>query len=189
MSLKVLAAEARARICGSGTGDETLAEQPKQQLACFIDAASCFTSMEQDQPQKSAKYDPCFTVSFSRDETDETRIQLSLDLLLGLKRLCVMPTPLVRNKSVWPEIVADALRIAHEGSATQALDLGWDALHLFGWEPSAEPDTWASSLAVVMEGWPVVDVSADYITLRKGNVSRPFKNRPRPALTRYLWDL
>jgi len=110
-------------------------------------------------------------------------------IALGLHRLRSMPTPRVTNPAVWPEIVADASRLAQEGWAAKAIDLSWDALHLFGWEPGVDLEAWDYSLAVVMEGWLVVDVSADYITLRKGNVSRPFKNRPRPALTRYLWEL
>jgi len=114
---------------------------------------------------------------------------LPREVVDGLVKLRMMPPPRITKPDVWPEIVADAVRIADEGWAAQAIDLGWDPLDLFGWEPSANPDPWDYSLAVIMEGWPIVDVSADFITLRKGNVSRPFKNRPRPALTKFLWEM
>ena len=107
----------------------------------------------------------------------------------GLARLLIMRPPLITKPDVWPEIVADALKISEAGWATKALEAGWEALHLFGWEPSPDPDTWDYSLAVIMEGWPIVDVGPEFITLRKGNASRPFKNRPRPALRKFLWEL
>jgi len=108
---------------------------------------------------------------------------------MGLQRLRSMPGPRITKPAAWPEIVANAIRVADEGWAARAIGLGWEPLHLFGWEPSADPDTWDYSLSVVMEGWPIVDVTADFITLRRGNASRPFRNRPRPSLTRFLWDL
>jgi len=108
---------------------------------------------------------------------------------IGLHRLRSMPRPRITNPEAWPEIVADAISIADDGWAARAISLGWEPLHLFGWEPSADPDPWDYSLAVVMEGWPIVGVAADFITLRKGNVSRPFRNRPRPSLSQFLWDL
>lgn len=114
---------------------------------------------------------------------------LSDDLTKGLARLQSMRPPRITNPAVWPEIVADAIRLANEGWAAQAIDLGWDAMHMFGVEPGADPDPWDYSLAVVMEGWPIVSVEADFITLHRGNATRPFKNRPRPALRKFLWEL
>lgn len=114
---------------------------------------------------------------------------LPRELADGLFKLRMMPPPRITKTEVWPEIVADAVRIAEEGWATQAIDLGWHPLHLFGVESSNDPDTWDYSLAVIMEGWAIAAVGAEFITLRKGNACRPFKNRPRPALTKYLWEL
>ena len=107
----------------------------------------------------------------------------------GLVKLRMMPPSRITKPDVWPEIVANAVRTADEGWAAQAIDLGWGPHHLFGWEASAAPDPWDYSLAVIMEGWPIVDVTADFITLQKGNACRPFKNRPRPALGKFLWEL
>jgi len=114
---------------------------------------------------------------------------LPQEIVDGLVKLRMMPPPRITKTEVWPEIVADAVRIVEEGWATQAIDLDWHPLHLFGVEPSADPDTWDYSLAVIMEGWPIRTVGAEFITLRKGNACRPFKNRARPALTKYLWEL
>ena len=114
---------------------------------------------------------------------------LPVNMAVGLDKLRTMRPPRITNAAVWPQIVADAVSLADGGWARQAIDLSWDPLHLFGWEPSTDPEIWNYSLAVATNGWPVVDVSTDCITLRKGNVSRPFKKRPRPALTRYLWEL
>ena len=111
------------------------------------------------------------------------------EITTGLDRLRSMRCPRITKPAVWPEIVADAVAIAQGGWAAQAIDMGWDALHLFGWEPSADPDTWDYSLAVIMEGWPIVDVGPEFITLQRGNATRPFRNRPRPALTRFLWEM
>jgi len=107
----------------------------------------------------------------------------------GLDRLRTMRCPRIQRPELWAEIVRDGLRIATDGWASQALSLGWNALALWGVEPSAEPDTWDHSLAVSMEGWPIVDVTANFITLRRGNASRPFRNRARPSLSQFLWEL
>src|SRR6185312_4831415 len=74
------------------------------------------------------------------------------DVAKGLVKLRLMPPPRITNPVVWPEIVADAVRIADEGWAAQALGLGWEPLHLFGVEPSTDPDTWDYSLAAMLAG-------------------------------------
>jgi len=108
---------------------------------------------------------------------------------VGLHRLRSMPTPHFTNPAVWPGIVSDAVRIADEGWASKAIGLGWEPMHLFGLDPTGEAGSIDSSLVVYLDGWPIVDVDPDYITLRRANVSRPFRNRLRPWLTQYLWQL
>jgi len=108
---------------------------------------------------------------------------------MGLHRLRSMRRPPLTNPAVWPGIVADALRIADEGWASRAIRLGWEPLHLFGFDPTGETGSIDLSLAAYLDGWPIVDLEPEYITLRRANVSRPFRNRPRPWLSQYLWEL
>lgn len=49
----------------------------------------------------------------------------------GLRELQRLPAPRL-SLPVWPDIVADALRLATEGWAEKALALGWQPLHLWG---------------------------------------------------------
>jgi len=110
------------------------------------------------------------------------------DLEAGLGRLRTTRTPRITNPSVWPEIVADAVRIADEGWASQAFGLGWEPLHLFGWEPSADPDTWDYSLAVLLAGRPIRAVDERRFYMFDGNVRSFFERRERPGLTKFLWE-
>lgn len=50
----------------------------------------------------------------------------------GLRLLPSMGAPRLASSEVWPQVVADALRLQSEGWAEKALALGWKALHLWG---------------------------------------------------------
>jgi len=100
-----------------------------------------------------------------------------------------MRPPRVRRPELWDEIKADTFRIATEGWAAQAIGLGWDPLHLFGCEPSSDPDHWNESLAVMLGGRLIRAVDATAFYLQDGDRRILFNRRPRPGLTKFLWDL
>ncbi|MGE3745391.1 MAG: hypothetical protein AB7G25_06725 [Sphingomonadaceae bacterium] len=114
---------------------------------------------------------------------------LEPDLIAGLDKLRTMPAPRITKPEVWPEIVSDSLRIETEGWASQALALGWDARSLWGVEPSADPDPWDYSLAVVLAGRSIRAVDEHRFYMRDGDVRSFFERRPRPTLTKYLWEI
>jgi hypothetical protein len=163
-------------------------KQGQQPETCFIDSHACFTSMKHDFPQKSANAGPCFTVSLHRDETHETKPLMALpaDLMAGLSKLRAMRTPRIHRPELWAGIKADAMRIAAEGWASQAMSLGWDAYALWGVEPSNDPDEF--SLAVELAGRSIRAVDEHRFYMRDGDVRSFFERRARPALTKYLWE-
>ncbi len=114
---------------------------------------------------------------------------LAANLMAGLDKLRTMAAPRITKPEVWPEIVADSLRIETEGWASQALALGWDARSLWGVEPSADPDPWDYSLAVMLAGRSIRAVDEHRFYMRNGDVRSFFERRPRPALTKYLWEI
>jgi hypothetical protein len=108
------------------------------------------------------------------------------DILAGLDRLRGMRRPRIQRPELWQGIVSDTLRIETDGWGGQALALGWEPLLIFGYQPSDDPEEF--SLAVELSGRSIVAVDKDRFYLRHGDVRRFFENRPRPLLTRYLWD-
>jgi len=60
--------------------------------------------------------------------------------MAGLACLRAMPAPRITRPNVWPEIVADAHRLADEGWGQKALALGWPALALWGCPPGLGDD-------------------------------------------------
>lgn len=79
---------------------------------------------------------------------------LSAALAADLRRLEEMPAPRVVGRGAWRPIVDDALRIARDGWAANAMALGWSASDLFGIGPR---DDWEfSGLAVWLRGRPIV---------------------------------
>lgn len=134
------------------------------------------------QPAENLAVTPVTRVTLkSNDVLDE--------LWVGIDQLQSMRAPRITKREAWPEIVADAVRISEEGWASQAIGLGWELMHLFGVEPSSDPDTWEYSLAVILAGRSIRAVDADSFYLSDGGVRRFFAHRPRPALTKYLWEL
>jgi len=111
---------------------------------------------------------------------------LSPDIVAGLDKLRTMRCPRIQRPDLWDEISADALRIATEGWATQAIALGWESLQVFGYQPSDDPDDF--SLAVELAGRSIVAVDESRFYLRRGDVRSFFDRRARPLLARYLWD-
>jgi hypothetical protein len=76
-----------------------------------------------------------------------------------LRRLERAMTPKVNEPEIWRQAVADALRIARDGWAGQALSLGWSVSDLFGIDPRDAYDF--SGLAVWLTGRHLVMLDAD----------------------------
>jgi hypothetical protein len=183
VSLKALASQTLARLHGTEAG--TALEHVEQADSCSKAIDLCSSHLEHGFPQKSAINGTCSTVPLSRDGTVGT--SLPAELRLGLKRLRLMSPPRIVRAQTWSSIVASGLLIATEGWASQALALGWEPLHLFGYQPSDDPDEFG--LAVELAGREIKAVDEQRFYLRDGDVRSFFENRPRPLLTKFLWDL
>ena len=70
----------------------------------------------------------------------------------GLKRLREMAAPRITRPEVWLAIVTDALRLASDGWAAQALALGWSPLDLWGCSPVRGGNVSHDGLAVWIDG-------------------------------------
>jgi hypothetical protein len=110
------------------------------------------------------------------------------DLIAGLDKLRTMRPPRIQRPELWVEIVRDGLQVGTHW-ASQAISLGWPPLYLFGCEPSSDPDQWDESLAVQLAGRVIRAVDADRFYLRDGDVRSIFERRPRPGLSKFLWEL
>lgn len=191
MSLKAIAHETLARLRAGETGHETEEEtrmkQAQQPETRFIQPDACFTPMKHEKPQISANKSSCFTVSFPMHETHETK-PLPGDIIAGLAKLQRMRAPKIKRPELWAAIVRDGLQIGTHW-ASQAIGLGWEPLHLFGVEPSPDPDPWDHSLAVVLAGRSIRAVDEQRFYLREGDIRSLFERRARPALSCFLWEL
>ena len=184
MSLKALASETLARLRGTGVG--TVLEHAERGVSCSQGETVRSTPLEHDFPQASGANEVCSNVPFHIDGTNGTGLPVEIEL--GLKRLRMMSTPRITNPEIWPVIVGDTLRIATDHAAT-ALNQGWDVITLFGVDVRNNVASVDQSLAVYADGWPIVGMEAEYVTLRRSNVTRLYRNRSRPHLTKYLWNL
>jgi hypothetical protein len=111
------------------------------------------------------------------------------DVLAGLDRLKAAAAPRIANPERWPVAVADALRLATDGWAAQAIKLGWSPLDLFGAAADKCGDPAADGLAVRLGGRPLLALCATFATVRDGPSSRTYLYRGNNAGARLLWDL
>ena len=114
---------------------------------------------------------------------------LPASIIMGLRRLRSMSEPRGVPGSVWSEIVSDACRIATDGWAHQSLALGWDALALFGVDPSPDSHAWDESLAVILRGRSICAVDDAAVYVRTDSGMHLFNRRSRPGLTKFLWEI
>jgi hypothetical protein len=105
-------------------------------------------------------------------------------ITMGLHRL-VGPVPrLVRDDTVWREIVADARRLAADGWAASALALGWSALDLFGHSDRRD------GLAVWLRGRTLVLLDELTAVVIDGSGRAQFtRDRGGMPGARLLWEL
>lgn len=194
MSLKALAEEVLARLHAGETPYETKKEtdvkQMKQADPCFIGEPGHFAAMKQDIAQFSAENGPCFTVSPSRHETHETS-SLPDALIRGLEALTRMVPPRITKPEVWPVVVADALRLADDGWAAQALGLGWGPVDIWGCSPDVGGNPDHDGLAVWLAGRRVLLLDERTCIVETGPVARSVFTRRKvpPAGAVLLWDL
>lgn len=107
----------------------------------------------------------------------------------GLKLLAEAGAPNVRSPELWPDIVADALRLAAEGWASTALSLGWSELDLFGAVTDPQGDADADGLAVKLSGRKLLALCASFATVANANGGRSYLYKGNAEVARLLWAL
>lgn len=111
------------------------------------------------------------------------------DVTAGLARLAGMACPRDVDPAAWSETVRDAVVLAEEGWAYQALSLGWSPLDLFGAVTGRDDDPHADGLAVWLSGRKLRALSAIAATAVDAAGARHCFNRPRATGARLLWEL
>lgn len=188
MLLRDLARQTLDRLHAE-TVDETGMKQMKRGESAFHAGEPCFIPVKHDFPQKTANDNACFTVSLPRDRNNETE-PLPAPIKDGLRRLKAMRPPRLNRPNMWPEIVADALRLASEGWAHHALALGWGPLQLWGCSPAAGGLVDLEGLAIWLSGRRVLLINertciAANITTSAHSI---FTRRSTDGAV-FLWDL
>jgi len=114
---------------------------------------------------------------------------LAPDLADGLTRLRMMSPPRITRPAVWPVVVADALRLASEGWAAQALALGWEPVQLWGCSPDKGGNPDHDGLAVLLcERRIVVLDDRSALIESQAGARRLFNRRPMVGAV-LLWDI
>ena len=110
-------------------------------------------------------------------------------ILRGLAWLENAPAPRVRCPEAWPGVVADALRMARDGWAEQALALGWTELDLFGAVPDRHGDPAGDGLAVKLSGRKLLAICASFATVQDHPGGRSFLYRSTDSGAVLLWEI
>ena len=107
----------------------------------------------------------------------------------GLALLSKTPAPKAIGSELWSEIVKDALALASDGWAAQALALGWSPLDLFGAVTDPDGDPAGDGLAVKLEGRRVLALCATFATVADAGGGRTYLYRGHNDGARLLWAL
>lgn len=123
------------------------------------------------------------------NRTNCTNCTLPADLAAGLLSLKTMACPRAVKSEAWAQVVRDALALADDGWAHQALSLGWLPLDLFGavTDPAGDPE--ANGLAVKLNGRRVLALCGSFATVENGPNARAFIYRGTNEGARLLWAL
>jgi hypothetical protein len=112
------------------------------------------------------------------------------DVVTGLLRLKGARAPRLRLPSEWAAVVADALQLAGDGWAAQALGLGWLPHELFGCSVDAAQGPDHDGLAVWLAGRRVLLLDALSCIVEDGARARSlFYCRAVRLGGRMLWEL
>ncbi len=115
--------------------------------------------------------------------------RLPADLREGLGRLQAMKPPNVTRPQVWCAVVADAVRLAAYGWASQALSLGWPPLSLWGCSPTICGNPDHDGLAVWLDGRRILLLDEQTCIVDAGAGARAVFTRQAPMGAVLLWDL
>jgi hypothetical protein len=100
-----------------------------------------------------------------------------------------MAAPRGVKLQAWTETVADALRLADQGWASQALALGWTPLDLFGAVTDPDGDPAGDGLALKLEGRRVLAICEGFATVADAGDGRSYLHRGDTSPARLLWAL
>jgi hypothetical protein len=186
MSLRDLAIQRLAILRGE-TGGETSGETMKQATPVFHPKVVGNEPGETRLSRFSADAHACFTVPIPKQRNSETK--LPSEMATGLALLRRSSAPVGLNAAIWRGVVADALRLADDGWAANALGLGWAALDLFGASVDPEGDPDADGLAARLCGRRVLAICSSFATVEDDSGGRCYLYRGDTSATRLLWAL
>jgi len=114
----------------------------------YLDRLQAAQKAPVTEPLKGAKggSDP-----FEGSDTGQFRA-LPPHLVQGLAALQSRAPPQITRPEIWLAVVADAVRLAADGWAAQALRLGWSPLELWGCSPERGGNPDHDGLAVWIDG-------------------------------------
>jgi hypothetical protein len=121
--------------------------------------------------------------------TNGTNGTLPEPIRRGLQLLAESPAPRVRCPELWPQVAADAARLASEGWAAKAIGLGWTALDLFGVACELRGPADNDGLAVKLGGRRVLAICRSFATVADAGGGRTYLYRGNAQATRLLWEL
>ncbi len=107
----------------------------------------------------------------------------------GLRRLRSMPSPRLMRPDAWPQVVSDALGLADNGWAANAMALGWTDLDLFGAVTDRHGYADADGLAVWLDGRKLLALTAEYAGADDGNGGKSYFNRCNRLGETLLWNI
>jgi hypothetical protein len=101
-----------------------------------------------------------------------------------------MAAPRITRPEIWLAVVADAVRLASDGWAVQAIGLGWSPLDLWGCSPEPGGNADQDGLAVWIRGRRILLLDADScIVENQPRAHSVFNRRSVAAGGVFLWDI
>ncbi len=107
----------------------------------------------------------------------------------GLATLQTMAAPRITRPEIWPGVVEDALRLAGDGWAVQALSLSWSPLDLWGCSSVAGGNPDHDGLAVWLDGRRIVLLDERTCIVDAGAGARAVFTRRASTGAVLLWDI